>query len=91
MTEQKIQSKIIKDLEKKGFYVIKTIKLNKNGLPDIFAFKDGKTIMIEVKAPGKKPSELQKFRIEEVKKYGVISFWADSFDSYKKSFIFETL
>jgi hypothetical protein len=26
-----------------------------------------------------------------VKKYGVVSFWADSFDNYNKSFIFETL
>ena len=82
MREQQIQTKIIKDLEKKGYYTIKTIKLNKNGLPDIFAFKDGGCVMIEVKAEGKKPSELQKYRIEEVQHYGVKSFYADSFESY---------
>ena len=82
MTEQQLQTKIIKHLDNNGFYTIKTIKLNKNGLPDIFAFKDGKTIMIEVKAPGKKPNELQKYRIEEVKNYGVISFWVDNFESF---------
>lgn len=84
MTEQQLQTKIIKDLEKKGYYTIKTIKLNKNGLPDIFAFKDGLTTMIEVKAKGKKLRELQNFRIEEVKKFGVKSFWCDTFETYLK-------
>lgn len=82
MTEAKLQTKIIKDLEKKGYYVVKTIKLNKNGLHDIFAFKDGKATFIEVKATGQKPRELQLFRIEEVKEFGVKSFWCDSFEKY---------
>ena len=82
MTEAKLQSKIIKDLESKGYYVIKTIKLNKNGLHDVFAFKDGKATFIEVKATGQKPRELQLFRIEEVKEFGILSFWVDNFDDY---------
>ena len=82
MTEAKLQTKIIKDLELKGYYVVKTIKLNKNGLHDIFAFKDGKATFIEVKATGQKPRPLQMFRIEEVKKFGVKSFWCDSFEMY---------
>jgi len=82
MTEAKLQTKIIKDLEKKGYYVIKTIKLNKNGLHDIFAFKYGKATFIEVKALGQKPRELQLFRIEEVKEFGIKSFWTDTFENY---------
>tara|TARA_R110000824_G_scaffold400240_2_gene607329 strand:+ start:3855 stop:4115 length:261 start_codon:yes stop_codon:yes gene_type:complete len=82
MTEAKLQTKIIKDLEKKGYYVIKTIKLNKNGLHDIFAFKDGKATFIEVKALGQKPRALQLFRIEEVKEFGIKSFWTDTFENY---------
>jgi len=82
MTEAKLQTKIIKDLESKGYYVIKTIKLNKNGLHDVFAFKDGLATFIEVKATGQKPRELQLFRIEEVKKFGIKSFWCDSFEKY---------
>ena len=84
MTEAKLQTKIIKDLESKGYYVVKTIKLNKNGLHDIFAFKDGQATFIEVKATGKKPPPLQLFRIEEVKEFGVKSFWTDSFEKYLK-------
>ena len=86
MSEAKLQSKIIKYLDANGFYTLKTIKLNKNGLPDIFAFKNGKTYMIEVKAKGKKPRELQLYRIEEVKDFGVLSFWFDDFDKFKENF-----
>jgi len=82
MTEAKLQTKIIKDLESKGYYTVKTIKLNKNGLHDIFAFKDSKATFIEVKAKGQKPRQLQLFRIEEVKKYGIKSFWVDNFNDY---------
>jgi len=82
MTEAKLQTKILKDLESKGYYTVKTIKLNKNGLHDIFAFKDGKATFIEVKGEGQKPRELQLFRIEEVKKFGIKSFWVDNFNEY---------
>ena len=37
MTEQQIQSKKIKELEAEGYYVIKLIKTNKNGIPDVLA------------------------------------------------------
>ena len=37
MTEQQIQSKRIKHLEEKGYYVIKLVQTNKNGIPDLIA------------------------------------------------------
>jgi hypothetical protein len=37
MTEQAIQSKRIKQLEAEGYYVIKLVKTNKNGIPDLIA------------------------------------------------------
>ena len=37
MREQAIQSKLIKKLESEGYYVIKLIKTNKNGIPDLIA------------------------------------------------------
>ena len=81
-SEKKLQPKIIKHLEKNGFYTIKTIKLNKNGLPDIIAWKEGRCVMVEVKSTGKKPSFLQEFRIKEVKECGVYAFWCDSFSMF---------
>lgn len=67
MKEQKIQSKIIKDLEEQGFYVIKLIKTNKNGIPDLVAIKENRCVFIEVKSKKGVLSTLQKFRIEELK------------------------
>ena len=66
MKEQQIQKKIINKLESEGWYVIKLIKTNKNGVADLLALKDKeKPFFIEVKTPTGKLSELQKFRIKE--------------------------
>jgi len=40
MSEAKYQAKLIKQLEQDGYYVLKLIKTNKNGIPDILALKD---------------------------------------------------
>ena len=37
MSEQQIQTKRIKQLESEGYYVIKLVKTNKNGIPDLIA------------------------------------------------------
>ena len=52
MTEQQIQNKRIKELEAEGYYVIKLIKTNKNGIPDIIAIPEGSEVLFsEVKKP----------------------------------------
>jgi hypothetical protein len=43
MTEQQIQSKRIKQLEQAGYYVIKLIKTNKNGIPDLVGCRNFKS------------------------------------------------
>ena len=49
MTEQQIQSKRIKELESE-FYVIKLIKTNKNGIPDLLAIpQDSDVLFSEIK------------------------------------------
>jgi Holliday junction resolvase len=70
MLESKIQSNIIKDLEKKGWYVLKVIKCNKNGFPDLVAFNGKETIFIEVKGLKGKQSPLQKYREKELTELG---------------------
>jgi DNA-binding sugar fermentation-stimulating protein len=50
MTEQQIQSKKIKELEGQGYYVIKLMKTNKNGIPDLLVLpKNSDAFFIEVK------------------------------------------
>lgn len=70
MKEQQVQAKIIKRLEADGWYVIKLIKTNKNGIPDLIAFKGNDFQFIEVKTETGRLSELQKFRIEELTNLG---------------------
>jgi hypothetical protein len=69
-TEQQIQSKIIKQLEADGYYVIKLVRTNKNGIPDLIAIpKDSDVLFVEVKRPGGRLSELQKYRIKELENH----------------------
>jgi len=60
------QRKIIKEYEKQGFLVLKNIRLNKSGFPDLQCLKDGKTFWIECKEKNDRLSELQKLRIDQL-------------------------
>lgn len=72
MSESKIQSKKIKQLEEEGYYVIKLITTNKPGIPDLIAIpKNSNVEFIEVKTPTGKVSELQKYRHKELKQHGL--------------------
>lgn len=78
MLESAIQKKIIDRLTKEGWYVIKLIKTNKNGIPDLLALKEGVSWFIEVKQPKGVLSEIQKFRIQELRDKGFkVSIWID--------------
>ena len=84
MTEQQIQSKIIKKLEQEGYFVVKLIKTNKNGIPDLLAVKENDTMFVEVKRPDGKLSELQKIRIEELREKNIkVLIWTDYETLYK--------
>lgn len=72
MTEQRIQAKLIKEYEAKGYYVIKLKLTNKNGIPDLLAIPPNSDVeFIEVKKSNGKVSKLQEYRIEELEKHGV--------------------
>lgn len=72
MTEQQIQSKRIKELEAEGYYVIKLVKTNKNGIPDLIAIpKNSGVLFSEVKAKNGKLSKLQEYRIQELRNHGI--------------------
>lgn len=71
MTEQQIQTKRIKELEEQGYYVIKLINTNKNGIPDLLAIPPNSNVIFsEVKKPNGKLSKLQEYRLKELKAYG---------------------
>ena len=70
MKEQAYQAKLIKEYEKKGWTVIKIIMSNKAGLPDLICMKPDEVKFIEVKGPKGRLSEVQKYRIEELRGKG---------------------
>jgi len=71
MREQQIQSKRIKELEADGYYVIKLIKTNKNGIPDLIAIPpDSGVLFSEIKTKNGKLSKLQEYRLGELKRHG---------------------
>ena len=66
----KFQTEVIKEYEKKGFYVIKLIKTNKNGIADLLCLKNGTAMFIECKEANDTLKPLQKLRIGELRKNG---------------------
>jgi len=68
------QLEIILEWESKGYTVVKTIRLNKSGYPDIMAMKNGKTVWIEVKEAKDTLKPLQKHRIDQLRADGFEAF-----------------
>lgn len=67
MTEQQIQTKVIKRLEELGYYVVKTIAVSRAGVPDLICCSpSGAFLAIEVKTPEGVVSELQKWNLERI-------------------------
>ena len=82
--EQQTQKRIINKLETDGWYVIKLMKTNRNGIPDLLAVKHDKTMFIEVKQPNGKLSPLQVFRINEMRELGLtVKIWIDYETDFK--------
>ena len=72
MKEQQIQTKKIEELEKQGYYVIKLITTNKNGIPDLIAIPPNSDVLfVEVKQPTGILTKLQKYRIKELNNHGI--------------------
>jgi len=81
--ESIIQREIIIHLEHDGWYVVKLIQTNKNGIPDLLCIRDGKCMFVEVKRPRNKARPLQEYRMKELRCHGVAAFVAYSIADIK--------
>lgn len=83
MLESKIQSKIIKYLEKQWFIVIKMIRTNKSWIADLLILLwNQKCIWCEVKQETWKQSKLQKYiqkQFEKTWQKRITALWYDDF------------
>ena len=74
----KRQTKVIKQYEKKGYYVINLIKTNKNGIADLLCLKDGETpLFVEIKEDSDTVKPLQYYRRKELIRLGFESIIID--------------
>lgn len=80
--ESKLQSKIIRYLKKNGWFVRKILATNCPGDPDIYSYKDGMTIWIEVKREGKTARPLQLYRHEEIRNSGMQCYVLDTWAAF---------
>lgn len=80
MKEKVIENQIKKWLEKQGYWWMKVHgdMFQKSGVPDILACINGRFVGIEVKRPGGRLTELQKYNIEKIKAAGGVAFVATS-------------
>ena len=71
MTFEESLTEKVEQLEKDGYYVIKLINTNKNGIPDLIAIKKGADVLFsEIKTKSGKLSKIQEYRQKELEKYG---------------------
>jgi Holliday junction resolvase len=82
--ESKLQTKIIKELEENLWIVVKTITLSKSGFPDIFAFKNGRSVFLEIKAPDGVASKIQMYRVKKLREQGFTAEFIYSYDEFKQ-------
>ena len=78
----KQKDKIAKFWKDKGYFVINLIRVTPIGLPDYIALKPNEVIFIESKEKRDRLSELQKIRLEMLKKIGFTCYV--NFDKYIK-------
>lgn len=80
--ESILQRKIIDDLEKLGWIVVKIKLCNLNGFPDLMAMKDGMVFFIEVKDEGEDAEPLQKERHKMLRAQKFYVFVVDTWGKY---------
>ena len=72
MSEQQIQSAIIKRIEARGGYIVKVITASRSGVPDLLVCWEGNFIGFEVKMPTTRTnvSKLQQYNLQKVVESG---------------------
>ena len=84
MREKFIEHKLVTETNKRGGLAWKFVSPGVVGVPDrIILLPQGKIGFVEVKAPHKKPREIQTRRIEQLRELGFKVFVLDSADKIK--------
>lgn len=70
--ESKLSTKIMEAWRKRGAFVYKVhgSEFQMSGIPDLSGVYRGISVWCETKMPGNKPSKIQEYRIEQIRKSG---------------------
>lgn len=81
MQEKTIEQRLVKAVKNAHGLCLKFISPGINGVPDrIVLLPKGKMAFIELKAPGKKPRDLQKRRLKQLSNLGFLCYVVDHAD-----------
>ncbi len=70
MREKEIEQYFVKRVKEMGGKAYKWVSPGNDGVPDRIVFFSGVTVLVELKAPGKKPTPLQIAKHKELEKLG---------------------
>lgn len=74
-SEKNFENRVKKFLKEQGCYFVKYWgggNFTRSGVPDLLVCCNGRFLGLEIKAENGKPSELQRYHIEQIKKAGGI-------------------
>lgn len=77
MREKEIEQYLVKRVKEMGGKAYKWVSPGNDGVPDRIVFFYGVTVLVELKAPGKKPTPLQIAKHKELEKLGQRVFVLD--------------
>ena len=86
MRESAIERAINKYAKSKGWLAYKFTSPSNRGVPDALYIKDGETIYIEFKAPGKQATKLQSEVIKRFRGNGAVVYIVDDIEKGKGIF-----
>lgn len=87
MKEKDFENKVKQFLKKRGCWVLKTWSngIQRQGIPDLLVCCNGFFVAVELKAEKGRPSDLQLWNINEIRKAGGIAIvlYPDQFEPFK--------
>lgn len=88
-SEKNFENRVKKFLKEQGCYFVKYWgggNFTRSGVPDLLVCCNGRFLGLEIKAENGKPSELQQYHIEQIKKAGGIGLivYPNQFDELKQ-------
>ena len=81
MRERTLERKLTQSVANMGGLALKFVSPGMSGVPDrLLLFPEGKIAFVEMKAPGKHPTKLQRLRHEQLRNLGFRVYVVDSID-----------